>query len=121
MNAAFDKVANLTETTAENVESALDSMGIDTGTGGDKAPSKKPKVVDPLAGFNARQAQEANANRQRGLATATAMGGASRFGEVTINFNGNVGSNQDAAQKTVEALKHYEKNNGNLSRVINGL
>ncbi len=49
------------------------------------------------------------------------MGGAARFGEVTINFNGNVGSNTDAAQKTVEALKHYEKNNGNLSRVINGL
>ena len=110
---------NLDATTAENVESALDSMGIDTG--GDKAPSKKPKVVDPLAGFNARQIADRNVDRARGLATAGAMGGASRFGEVTINFNGNVGSNQDAAQKTVEALKHYEKNNGNLSRVINGL
>lgn len=117
MNAAFDKVAKLTETTSENVESALDNMGIDTG--GDKITSKPPKVVDPLAGFNARQAADRNANAARGLATAGAMGGASRFGETTINFNGNVGNEQDAANKVVEALKRYEKTNGNLSRTIN--
>ena len=119
MNAAFDKVADLTETTAENVESALDNMGIDTGTGGGKATGKKPKVVDPLAGFNARQAADINANAARGAATAGAMGGAGRFGETTINFNGDVGNTQDAANKVVEALKRYEKTNGNLSRTIN--
>ena len=39
----------------------------------------------------------------------------------TFNISGNTGNPQEVAQKTVEALKHYEKNNGNLSRVINGL
>lgn len=119
MNAAFKKVADLTETTSDNVSNALETMGIDTGTGGDIPPSKPSKVVDPLAGFNARQAADRNANAARGRATAVALGGAARFGETTINFNGNVGNEQDAANKVVEALKRYEKTNGNLSRTIN--
>ena len=116
LTAALNKIANLTFTTAENVGDALGDMGIDTG--GNKTPVSTSKVIDPLAGFNAR-AVGTVAESARGAATAGRMGGANRFGETTINFNGDVGNTQDAANKVVEALKKYEKTNGNLSRTLN--
>jgi len=116
LTAALNKIANLTFTTAENVGDALGDMGIDTP--GNKTPVSTSKFIDPLAGFNSR-AVGTVAQSARGAATAGGMGGASRFGETTINFNGDVGNTQDAANKVVEALKKYEKTNGNLSRTLN--
>ena len=47
------------------------------------------------------------------------MGGAARFGEVTINFNSTVTNPQDAKDVVVQGLKEFNRTEGDLSRVIN--
>ena len=85
----------------------------------DSTPQRTPpKVVEDLIAANARDLTR-TANAARGLARAEAMGGASRFGEVTINFNSTVTNPQDAKDVVVQGLKEFNRTEGDLSRVIN--
>ena len=100
-------------------------FGTDTTVGSGSAPisatsSQKtpPKVVEDLISASARDLSR-TANAARGLARAEAMGGAGRFGEVTINFNGTVTNPQDAKDVVVQGLKEFNRTEGDLSRVIN--
>ena len=100
-------------------------FGTDTTVGSGSAPisatsSQKtpPKVVEDLIAANARDLTR-TANAARGLARAEAMGGAARFGEVTINFNSTVTNPQDAKDVVVQGLKEFNRTEGDLSRVIN--
>ena len=100
-------------------------FGTDTTVGSGSAPisatsSQKtpPKVVEDLIRANARDLTR-TANAARGLARAEAMGGAARFGEVTINFNSTVTNPQDAKDVVVQGLKEFNRTEGDLSRVIN--
>ncbi len=77
-----------------------------------------PKVVEDLVAANARDLSR-TANAARGLARAEAMGGAARFGEVTINFHGTVTNPNDAKDVVVQGLKEFNRTEGDLSRVIN--
>ena len=85
----------------------------------DTTPGKTPpKVVEDLIAANARDLTR-TANAARGLARAEAMGGAARFGEVTINFHSTVTNPQDAKDVVVQGLKEFNRTEGDLSRVIN--
>ena len=100
-------------------------FGSDTTVGSGVAPistttpqKTPPKVVEDLISASARDLSR-TANAARGLARAEAMGGAGRFGEVTINFNGTVTNPQDAKDVVVQGLKEFNRTEGDLSRVIN--
>ena len=83
----------------------------------DTTPGKTPpKVVEDLV---AARDLTRTADAARGMARAEAMGGAARFGEVTINFNGTVTNPQDAKDVVVQGLKEFNRTEGDLSRVIN--
>ena len=84
----------------------------------DTAGKTPPKIVEDLVAANARDLTR-TANAARGLARAEALGGAARFGEVTINFNGTVTNPQDAKDVVVQGLKEFNRTEGDLSRVIN--
>lgn len=83
----------------------------------DTTPGKTPpKVVEDLV---AARDLTRTADAARGLARAEAMGGAARFGEVTINFHGAVTNPNDAKDVVVQGLKEFNRTEGDLSRVIN--
>jgi hypothetical protein len=83
----------------------------------DTTPGKSPpQVVKELV---AARDLTRTADAARGLARAEAMGGAARFGELTINFNGTVTNPEEMKNVVVGGINEFNRTEGDINRIIN--
>lgn len=109
---ALEKIANL----------AQQAMGVITGdvSIGTTSTPTVPKVVKEVAEVAKSGAVTPTVDTQRGAATINRMGGASRFGEVNVNFYGTVTNPQEVSSLVQQGIKETEKKEGTINRVIGG-
>jgi len=108
---ALAKIANL----------AGQAMGVLSGEGTPTTPTTTiPKAVKKVAEVAKQTSLNDTFDSGRASATINGMGGASRFGEVTINFNGSVTNPQEVTTLVQQGIKGAEKKEGTIDRVISG-
>ena len=108
---ALAKIANL----------AGQAMGVLSGEGTTTTPTITiPKAVKKVAEVAKQTSLNDTFDSGRASATINGMGGASRFGEVTVNFNGNVTNPQEVTALVQQGIKGAEKKEGTIDRVISG-
>ena len=108
---ALEKIANL----------AGQAMGVLSGENTPTTPTTSiPKAVKEVAKVAKQTSLNDTFDSGRAQATINNLGGASRFGEVTINFNGNVTNPQEVTTLVQQGIKGAEKKEGTIDRVISG-